>query len=190
VLHVEAQAPVQAANDALYAEMKAQIAAQSAETERKWAEERAHETARETALLNEHMCSRCGYDEPEIPLLRRMRARWQGRCTHGVWEPHLGPMDFNRCHLVGGSSCGMPGLELKQFARLRCSRCALEVPNFLRAQKPEAEPLVPLATQPVTGAVHVAPLLDVCYPPWPYAIWGAPQPGAEVRVRLGVFVAR
>ena len=44
VLHVEAQAPVQAANDALYAEMKAQIAAQSAETERKWAEERAHET--------------------------------------------------------------------------------------------------------------------------------------------------
>ena len=37
--------------------------------------------------------------------------------------------------------------------------------------------LVPLATQPVTGAVHVAPLLDVCYPPWPH-------PGAEVCVRL------
>ena len=76
MLHVEAQAPVQAANDALYAEMKAQIAAQSAETERKWAEERAHETARETALLNEHMCSRCGYEGAIRRGEDSMRIRW------------------------------------------------------------------------------------------------------------------
>ena len=197
MLEAEAEAQVRAASDArlaaLQAELDARYAAERAERERK----RAEENARETALLAAHMCARCGYDEPEVPLCRRMRARWEGRCAHGVWEPQLDParpIDLDRCHLVS-SRCGM--LELKQYSRLRCRRCALEVPNFLRPQPPEPQPLVPPSAQLVMGAVHVAPLLDVCYPEWPRFTnsagvsrpnMGAAAPSAEVRVRLGVFV--
>ena len=183
----------------LDSEAGAQLRADNKEAERRERERvRTEEDARETALLSEHMCARCGYDEPEVPLCRRMRARWSGRCAHGVWEPQLEParpIDLDRCHLAGGSRCGM--LELKQYACLRCRRCALEVPNFLRPRPPEPQPLVPPSAQLATGAVHVAPLLGVCYPEWPRFTdgagrrrknMGAVPPSAEVRVRLGLFV--
>ena len=97
------------------------------------------------------MCARCGFDAPG-----RARTRWVGQCHHGIWEPDSEPSrgrDVSRGHWAE-SRCSM--LDLEQCARLRCRRCAWEVPNFLgSASAPEAEP-VPTSAQLAAGAVIVA----------------------------------
>ena len=147
-------------------------------------------------------CARCGFDAPDAAAERGRcpaSARWVGMCRHGVWGQwgQIGrgrEWDFTYSHWAH-ARCD--DLELWQCARLRCRRCAWEVPNFLRARAPEAEP-VPPAAQLTTGTVCVVPLLTVALPAMPYFVtssgsqrpnWvAAQQRKPHVYVRLSVFV--
>ena len=143
VLQAQAETQAREAEATQLAERERERAERERERAEKFEAEQAEKNAREAALLSAHVCERCGYDEPSVPLGRRMCARWEGQCAHRIWETPSGiDCDLDRCHHIGGSSCSV--LKLNQYARLRCRRCAWEVPNFLRPRPLEQpQPLVP-----------------------------------------------